>query len=67
MMVFCDLCHKRIPDGEPRYHQEIGWTKPRDGGGTNSLRLRESTGKFAHVACVQLGKGRIHLAQGSLI
>jgi len=66
MHVFCDLCRKVLDVKLPHYHQEIGWTRPRHGGGTNALAMREKTGKLAHKECVELGKARIHLAQGTM-
>ena len=54
--IFCDLCHKIMDLKRPHYHEERGWVKTRQGGGTNGLALRQVTGRFAHWECVDLRK-----------
>lgn len=67
MQVFCDICHKPIALNYPHYHQEIGWVRPRSGGGTNGLTMRQETGKRAHIECVDLAKRKISHDQGALL
>lgn len=52
----CVLCHTDISDVElssPRVYQLVnGFVSHRSGGGTNAIRLKNPTGRYAHQTCV---------------
>jgi hypothetical protein len=51
----CPFCGKPVdPDGATTHRAITGWEAPRHDGGANAIRLRETTGDFAHAACVRL-------------
>lgn len=54
-MTTCAICQQEIKSDDRVYQQVIGYEKRRQQGGTNALKLRELTGRVAHVHCVENG------------
>lgn len=63
----CPFCNLDVVPGEPYMQEESGWTKTRTGGGTNALRLRKITGRYAHALCVDAATLGVHPDQGQLL
>lgn len=53
----CEFCFNQLdPLAPTTMHSVRGWEKPRKQGGTNTIHLRQPTGKFAHEHCVNARK-----------
>ena len=68
MTVPCTFCEREIdPESRMTYRKVIGWERPREGGGTNALTLREPTQVFACSSCIEKLKLGIPIGQPTLI
>jgi hypothetical protein len=62
----CTYCGgKVVPERD--YREEKGWTRLRRQGGTNALRGRVETGKWACSSCVDKLGDKLSPHQGSLL
>ena len=53
-MPNCDSCKKEVnPDHPGVLREVIGWVEARKEGGIHHIVLPNSTGKYAHKACLQ--------------
>lgn len=54
-------CGKPVnPTDHRTYRRMVGWARPRSGGGTNGLSLREELAEYAHAECIEdAKKGRL--------
>jgi hypothetical protein len=66
-MKVCHLCKKPIESSDRVYFEVTGFERPRTQGGTNALRLREQTGRVAHVECVDKAAQGVEPGQASLL
>jgi hypothetical protein len=58
-VFLCEFCFNPVdPLAPDTLHSVKGWEKPRKQGGTNTIHLRQETGKFAHDECVNARKVR---------
>jgi len=68
MTVPCTFCEREIdPESRMTYRKVIGWERPREGGGTNALTLREPTEVFACWICIEKLRLGIPVEQQALI
>ena len=65
--LMCVYCQEVVQLRDPHYWEERGFVKSRTAGGTNSLALRERTGRVAHLACVNLRRAGYDPQQGTLL
>ena len=54
----CEVCGKPT-DGDRVYHEITGFEARRTQGGTNHVHLKKSTGRVAHVRCIEDKKSEV--------
>lgn len=62
----CAFCKKTGIDPEKDYKKVSGFTRKRQGGGVNALKLQEYSGEWAHKMCVDMQAAGHNLGQGGL-
>ena len=65
-MIRCSLCDKHITDGR-WFQRVVGWDRPRHGGGSNQIHLKEHTHVYACVDCIERLKRNVIPGQRSLL
>ena len=64
----CPFCQQPCPTrGHDIYIEQSGWSRLREGGGSNQLSLRKQTGRSAHGVCVRRAVMGVSQDQGTLI
>lgn len=66
----CVVCNRPIDAATSErdlYREVTGLTKHRQAGGDNAIRLRRTTGRFAHSGCVALTTAGIDTDQTTLV
>lgn len=62
----CIHCGDYIERGR-WYERVVGWDRPRDGGGSNQITLKQGTQIYSCIDCIERIKSNIPLGQGSLL
>lgn len=66
-LIHCLFCSREIASVQQAYRRVVGWEKPRRGGGTNALAVRQPTDVFACSICIDKLRRGIDPKQASLL